>query len=558
MEVPAIFSLINVVFTMRTDLLALLIRKQNTGLIIRVLSDKVICEMFEVSMPNKEVLACVGKLRCSFPDVTVSFGRSHLENEAFCREFASVLSQMNVDELDESSSHTTKAGNVLKEIRDPPSPHLITDWLAGVLGALDGGLEAPATSVTKRIADDVLWKSALKPWRRSQVWLVLRVAMQTTLERAEYKSFMLYMMASILEMVSRSSLGSDLLSCMRTKIARRAVKLDASDCVPAFVQEKVFSSNSTADDVMNQRWKNIQESVDSLESLVPWDPKSLNIAADAHVKLPKSSPYISQLLSRSQADPQSSIHTPNHPHRLRHLPDLHSMFHQRQRLIKGGENRYLNLADFEDAIRDDLGQWTQTHIQDATVPRLLRETISDYYTIAHSAYKDSPENMSLMVLVILELWVALDKVVVRRYPLLSSYPPEIPEEILQSLLLRKGQDLARVAPLVQYLRDRRDCSSGPSVFGGICEDSFAVKFFESSGQLQKLKVNIEDKADTMKQQKMSQLRQKNEQCRRLKERAERLSHDHPLVEKRTRSRKGRLQSYHDDSNCKKCQLIREV
>jgi len=50
-----------------------------------------------------------------------------------------------------------------------------------------------------------------------------------------------------LEMVSRSSLGSDLLSCMRTKIARRAVKLDASDCVPAFVQEKVFSSNSTAD-----------------------------------------------------------------------------------------------------------------------------------------------------------------------------------------------------------------------------------------------------------------------------------------------------------------------
>jgi len=535
-------------------MLAFLIRKQNTGLIIRVLSDKIVCEMFEVSIPNKEVLACAGKLRCSFPDVTVSFGRSHLENEAFCREFASVLSQMNVDELDESSSHTRKAGSVLKEIRDPPSPHLITDWLAGVLGALDGGLEAPATSVTKRIADDVLWKSALKPWRRSQVWLVLRVAMQTTLERAEYKSFMLYMMASILEMVSRSSLGSDLLSCMRTKISRRAVKLDASDCVPAFVQEKVFSSNSTADDVMNQRWKNIQESVDNLESLVPWDPKSLDIAADAHVKLPKSSLYISQIFSRSQADPRSSIHTPNHPRRLRHRPDLHSML--RQRLIQGGENLYLNLADFEDAIRDNLEQWTQAHIQDATVPHLLRETISDYYTIANSAYKDSPENMSLMVLVILELWVALDIVVVKRYPLLLSYPPEIPEEILQSLLLRKGQDLARVALLVQYLRDRRGRSSGPSIFGGICEDSFAVKFFESSGQLQKLKVNIENKAGTLKQQKILELRQKNEQCRRLREEAEQQSHDHPWIERRTR--KGRHHGYYDKSNCKKCQLIRQV
>jgi hypothetical protein len=559
MEVPAkFFFSIDVVFTMRTDMLALLIRKQNTGLIIRVLSDKVVCEMFEVSMPNEEVLACAGKLRRSFPDVAVSFSRSHLENEAFCREFASVLSQMNIDELDESSAHTKKAGSVVKEIRNPPSPHLITDWLVGVLGALDGGLEAPATSITKRIADDVLWKSALKPWRRSQAWLVLRVAMQTTLKRAEYKSLMLYMMASVLEIVSWSSLGSDLLSCMRTKIARRAVKLDASDCVPVFVQEKVFSSNNTADDVMSRRWQNIQENFDSSEPPVAWDPKSLDIAADAHVKLLKSSPYISQILRRSQADPRSSIHTPNHPHRLRHLPDLDSMFHQRQRLIHGCEKLYLNLADFEDAIRDDLGQWTQTHIQDAAVPCLLRKTISNYYTIAHSAYKDSPENMSLMVLVNLELWVALDRVVVRRYPLLSSYPPEIPEEILQSLLLRKGQDLARVAPLVQYLRDRRGRSSGPSVFGRICEDSFAVKFFESSlaGQLQKLKVNIENKADTMKQQKILELRQKNEQCRRLKEQAERQSHDHPWVEKRTR--KGTVQGYHDKSNCKKCQLTRQV
>ena len=537
---------------MWTEILVLLIRKQNTGLILRVLSDKIVCEMFEVSIPNKEVLACAGKLRCSYPGVTISFGRNHLENEAFCKEFASVLSQMNVDELDESSAHTKKAGNVLKEIRDPPSPHLIMDWLAGVLCALGGGMEDPATSVTKRIADDVLWKSALKPWRRSQVWLVLRVAMQTTLEGAEYKAFMLYMITSILEMASQSPLESELLSCMRTKIARRAVKLDASDCVPAFVQKKVFSANNMAEGVMNRRWKDIQKSFDSLEPLIPWDPKSLNICADAHVKLPKSSPYISQVLRRSQADSQSSFHTPKHPRRLRHLPDLHSMFCQRR--IRGDENLYLNLADFEDAIRDEFGLWTQAHLQDATALPLLRQTILDYYTIAFSAYKGNPENVSLMVLVILELWVALDKIVVTRCPLLLSYPPEIPEEIVQSLLLRKRQDLARVAPLVQYLRDRNGRSSRPSVFGEICEDSFAVKFFESSRELQAQKLNIESEANAMKKEKISELRQKNEECRWLREQAERLSHDHPWVEPRG-TRKGRRSGgYWDKSNCQKCRL----
>jgi len=40
---------------MRTDMLALLIRKQNTGHYPRT-SDKIVCEMFEVSIPNKECL----------------------------------------------------------------------------------------------------------------------------------------------------------------------------------------------------------------------------------------------------------------------------------------------------------------------------------------------------------------------------------------------------------------------------------------------------------------------------------------------------------------------
>ena len=517
---------------------------------MRVLPDRIVCEMFEVSIPNKEVLACSGKLRRSFPGVTVSFERSHLSNKAFCTELASVLSQMNVDELDESSAHTKKAGSVLKEIRDPPSPHLITDWLAGVLAALGGGLEVPATSVTKRIADDVLWKSALKPWRRSQVWLVLRVVMQTTLERAEYKSFMLYMMASILEKASDSSLKSDLLLCMRTKIARRAVKLDTSDRVPVFVQEKVFLSNKRAEALMNRRWKEIRKNYDRVEPLVAWDPTSLDFSADAHVKLLKSTPHIAKVLCRAGSHSKSSFHVPKHAQRLCHLPDLDSML--RRRLQEEGENIRLDLADFENAARDGLKQWTRDHMDDATVPCLLRQTIYDYYIIASSAYKGNPEDMSFMILLILELWAALDKVVVSQCPLLALYPPEVSESLLESLLLRKREDLIRIPPLVRYLRHRRNHSRRPSVFGPLCDESFAAKFFESSTKMQKLKSTIERDAAATKQRKILELRQKNDEYHSLMNKAMRQSHDHPWVQN------WRGRGYYSKRDCEKCHLTQEV
>ena len=80
-----------------------------------------------------------------------------------------------------------------------------------------------------------------------------------------------------------------------------------------------------------------------------------------------------------------------------------------------------------------------------------------------------------------------------------------------------------------------------------------MKFFESSRELQELRLSIESKANATKAQKILELRQKNEEYRQLKERAERQSHDHPWVEKR-RGRGG----YYDKRNCEKCHLIKEV
>ncbi|KAF9005288.1 hypothetical protein BDZ89DRAFT_600145 [Hymenopellis radicata] len=228
------------------DTMALLVRKQNAGLVFRVEERLVNCEVFEASAPNATVMACENKLVWTFPGPSTSFPRDIFDTVAFQRELASFIAQMNCDELPGSAPHTRKAGSSPVERRDTAHPRYISDLLLSVLAAL-GGERNPivdaAHRVQKRIADDVLWDNELAPWRRSSLWLVIRVAVQTTLEHLwEYKAFILYAMADIaLRLVKDSALELDCstLDNIRKKLARRASKLDSLEKeVPSFVFEK--------------------------------------------------------------------------------------------------------------------------------------------------------------------------------------------------------------------------------------------------------------------------------------------------------------------------------
>ena len=76
----------------------------------------------------------------------------------------------------------------------------------------------------------------------------------------------------------------------------------------------------------------------------------------------------------------------------------------------------------------------------------------------------SPEDISLMLLTIFELWVALDKIVVAQHPLLTRYSPEVKPQLLESsrLLLPKFEQLQRLALIEKYLRRRHTMSEDRS------------------------------------------------------------------------------------------------
>lgn len=138
-------------------------------------------ECFEVMFPNDKVMGTVGKLVSSFPGPAVAFPVETFDKPAFRRELANFLVEMHKDCLDGAASITRKAGRNVVEEREAPHPHYISQLLRGILYGLSGGRSANVRRFSKRIDDVIMWDNAKLPWRRSPIWLVLRVGLQSTL-----------------------------------------------------------------------------------------------------------------------------------------------------------------------------------------------------------------------------------------------------------------------------------------------------------------------------------------------------------------------------------------
>jgi hypothetical protein len=174
------------------------IRAQNAAVIVRrlALANFVQFEVFEVLPPTSAVMSAKGKLLCSYPGPAIQVPTDTFTNKSFLRELSSFLVQMDVDVLD-SAPTTTKAGSVVHEVRESAHPRYISQLLVGILRGF--GQPAVVDRITKRVWDEVLWDDAYTPWRRSPLWLILRISLQTSLRVSNmYKTFMLFFHSHLL------------------------------------------------------------------------------------------------------------------------------------------------------------------------------------------------------------------------------------------------------------------------------------------------------------------------------------------------------------------------
>ncbi|KAL0572352.1 hypothetical protein V5O48_009608, partial [Marasmius crinis-equi] len=530
------------------DVTAFLVRAQNAGVIMRKLRDRTVFEFFEVSLPN-EVVMSKGRHICSYPGPAIAVPSKRADDPNFISELAGFLVQMNGEALDGAMATTRKAGSEVTEVRNTAHPHYITELLTGILRGI--GHPEHVDRIAKRIADDVVWNDALLPWRRSPLWLVIRVALQTSLcsegLHFEYKSFMAFLMARILRKAVEAGLESDLIAFMHKKVARRLYKIRGFAF--AFVQPTVLGAGTRARALLKERWEHVQAKHSS-SSLEGWDPARLDPFRDTILSLRNSREYISNAMKGRHHQPSTPPSSPNEFPRIKILRE-YTIENLPRVLEKLGE---LALFDFENAVEHGIDEWVRENLRSAEAACVtIASWIRQYAAEAKKQYEGKPEEKSVMFLTLLELWIGLDKLCVAQCVLLLEYPPEVNESLFAPLLLRRANSIARLKRALEYLRhrhSRRDMK--PSIFSPTpSTNSFGVIYYNQSVELQNLRAYIEREASTRQENKVRELQTINQHHHDLINQANALEHLYTF-----RAKSGK--STHRPKQCPKCKLEKEA
>ncbi|KAI1137706.1 hypothetical protein F5Y05DRAFT_58721 [Hypoxylon sp. FL0543] len=530
------------------------VRAQNAGILCTRSDVSIHIEMFELSPLNEAAMSTQGRLRRLFPGRAVAVPLETFQSREFQAAAASALAKMSHQQAPGTKPQVKKCGMMFDEHRDTTHPKMVTELFSAFL--LSVGYQVGVSTIWKNTREEVLWNDSLMPWRRSALWLLIRVAMQLQFSRLEtssacsdqtYKTYMLFFMANVLKQAHELNIATPILSAMSAKVSCRYQKLARN--VPEPITDFVRSILATTNQILQKRWVRIQNkhhlSYD-LERL-----RDLNFTQDTYSCLPSLDDFIHRIDSRGLSDSRPEF-LPNCPlgsYGARSIPKITP--------VLGGTYATYSLVTFESWVASNLAEWLASYQGHPSTPGILRERIECYHRAAFKHYEGNPEAMSIMILTILELWVAIDKSVVQTCNLLEDYMPGIPTEPFENLNLPLKVQMERLKAVEEYLEHRSSRAKFPFYevlhsFGNQC--CFSVRYFDQSAEQQSLLYAIRDQAEREAAAKRAEFRQKRDRYKYCWEHSNRIGHD-------TVSTVNPTTGHYSNGcarNCQKCQLRQEA
>lgn len=517
-EVPSSLYCDNMRFSVLTEPaghpIPLHVRAQNAGLLISRVDDSIHFEIFELSPLNKAVYSTRGRLRRTFPGAAVSLDLRDFQQDGCQETIAKTLAKMSSQAAAGMQPQARKAGRDHDEDRDTTHPAMVSELFLGFLRAFGEEVDVPV--ILKHTREEVMWSDSRSPWRRSPMWLLIRVTLQLVFSRSAtgsrdvYKEFMVVLMGNVLKLSQHrpSSISSDLCFAMNAKLARRLQKAPNLDkTIVASVQKIMQGANNA----LREQWLAIQKH--ESHTLDPLQLSSLDFSNDTLMALPALDEWIKALAAR-QARARTAAFQPQS-----HLIDLQN---EELPTFVGLDNECVtqNLQAFESWVASNLLRWMGAHKGNASTCGQLGNLIRHYFSCASQHYSGNPEGISLMLLTILELWIACDESGTHRYPLLAKYDPGVPSDFLQSLLLPLKEQMERLRLIEDYLLRRKSSACLPT--SGLFQapdstDSFAARQFDQSTTHQRLLQTITAVANKARQEKIAELHQLKAEYSRLME-----------------------------------------
>ncbi|KAH8434445.1 uncharacterized protein LDX57_012092 [Aspergillus melleus] len=353
----------------------------------------------------------------------------------------------------------------------------------------------------------------------------------------QYKNFILYLISKLglIALQVRPKVSPDHLYLIRAKLGRRLYKLDEN--VLDHVVKQVEASEASVMRNLQQVQRDIITSEQTVVS------GSFDVREDdLKMSLIGCGDYLRDAIATAPVESNSSIFERDYEQRA-----------QRNRhglpILNNGD--LLSLSDFEDWVERMLEQWLRDNEPSAQLCTMLASLFKGYYQFASETYAGCPEFVSGMLLALLELWVAIDKICTGVDPRLMDYSPEIPTDFLEPLLLPQVSQMNRARNVEGYIRFRHKGKERdlPSILEDPKPRNFAKRYFDSSDPLQQQRARIEEHAHSQLQQKRKEWQDKSAEYENILSRVECLEHDWPI------DRQGN--PYHDAS-CRRCALSKQA
>lgn len=529
---------------------------------LSVQGESAIIEAFEASPLSEKVLASENALQWDFSGCAIAVPFSEFANSAFQDSLAEFLEQASTESIKRFAAHTNKAGSLVFECRDTVDPALITQMLMTLL-EVNGHRVFPPL-LRKRVRDDVCWTDgARKPWRRLPFWLVLRVGLQKNLStlfgaevgRVHYKFLICLVLTRLID-DTLDHFSPELVAFLKAKLCRRLVKLDvdkdrASSTIRP-IYEYMFTvlgslfhkTTKKANKSIELAWTNFKKTI---RRPIPALPRFADLQ-DLLLKLPNSSAYLHQILNQSSQGYSSCRSFV--PYRF---PVNHDIVTATNKHMRAFVNRYLSLSEYETESYIPAPA-SKTSCEGRCIE--LASKIGTYISAVGSSYDANPEQKSIMLLTVMELWMSMDECATELFDLLKDYDSGFPLEMLDILQLPRMQDMYRLQKIQAYLQGRQKiCNySHMTIFNDPEEGCFADRYYnrsQDSIELQTLHRSIETAADLARTNKEREWRKLSAEYETL---VRAIAASSCLY---TWDEIDPLLRTHDDRHCKKCFLERK-
>jgi hypothetical protein len=514
----------------------------------------VVFEAFEMSPAAGSTLAAKGTLQWDFPGMAVAIPASEFDSMAFQDNLTGFLEQASLEPIDEFAAKTRKAGVEMAEARDTADPAIITRFLMTLLDTKGGKINVPV--LRKRVRDDVHWDTAELPWRRSPFWLALRVCLQRLLflrlgaqhGRLLYKALMCTLMEQLLG-DCLGSLSPERCSLLKTKLCRRLAKLEAEKqrCSTAVcisisrsviaVEKRCRESISLANSSFEVNWHAFKAET---QRKIPHLPLTAQ-EEDLQFSLTNSASHLQQILN-------------NCPVQVNHAHDQKLIGSERgETATEAYETivaRYSPLAETELTILSKARQISANNERPEFSCVSLASQIDDYLNSAGDCYHRDPEQMSVFILTVFQLWMQMDLCASIAYPLLKDFHPLFEPKLFDVLLLSHLSHMKHLQTLQTYLHGRctRAKEGNMTIFADPAPGCFADRYFEVDGAdgMQILQTKIEGDSIRTRNSKEKELERVNAQYEAFtKQKAE-----IPCTERLNPD------GTHDNKGCKHCYIAR--